>query len=163
MTDASVFAKFKVVDTLRNPASPHGQTQGPTEREKDLLLQAVKSMRIDPKVIHSVSIDYLSSMKASSDEVARGIVEWLKKNKDFEQGVFQAAREAIIFSTLAGALLPDAYRCALSALEPLKWPELRKMRKTLFLIGIDMLLEEVGEDRLKVPVARINAEAFLNR
>lgn len=161
MNESSVFDKFKVVDTLRNPASPHAHAKGPSKHERDLLLHAVKSMRIDPKVIHSVSIDYLSSMKASSDDVAKGIVEWLMKNKAFEQSVFQATREAIIFSTLAGVLLPDAYGCSLSALEPLKWPELRRMRKTLFMIGIDMLLEDAGDDRLKAPVARTNSEAFL--
>lgn len=161
MIDHPIFSKFKAVDTLLSPKSLHSGTNGYTELEKDLLLQMVSRMEIDSKILHSVAIDYLSSMKASSDEVAKEIVGWLKKNKDFEVAMFKATKEAIVYSTLASVLLPDAYRLALGGVQSIKWRELHKMRRTLFNVGVNLILENPCENRMKISVTNTNSEAFL--
>lgn len=148
---------------MANPPHPHAHALGLSQQEKDLLVQTVQNMRIAPKVAHSVSINYLQSLKSSSEDVERSIIQWLCSNKDFECAMFQVARDAIVFSTLAGALKPEAFRFCLTLLAPVKWPQIEKMRRALFEIGVDLLLESAADEPLNTPLIITNAASFLSR
>lgn len=149
-----------------NAPSPMFKTRyasalGMPDHEKDALKKSVRGLYVSPKVAHSVAINYLRLLKSSSKDVERSIIPWLRKNKEFEDAMFKATRDAIVFSTLAELLPPDFFCCALTTIEALRWPQLHKMRKKLFLMGVDMRLEAHVQDQVKITLINTNAQYFL--
>lgn len=159
----SQLARFQVVDSLR---TPRGHLSGLSDQDKKQLADTVRAIQVDAKVLINVSIEYLSSMKASSEEVAIALIRWIEKNPDFKASMFCATRDAIVFSTLAPNLAPEAFRFAMTTLERFRWTQLEKMRHDLFALGVDTQMQEVeraSDARLRLPAARTNSETFLAR
>lgn len=157
--------RFGVLNPARHIDGPAAHALGISDGDKQLLLQAVRQLQIAPELLHSVATNYLRSLPAPNDEVVRELVEFIETTPDFEDEMFGATRDALVFANLAGALYPEAFRCSLATLSPLRWTELSKMRRKLFLIGFDVLFESpslTAEDKVRLPVARSNAEAFLH-
>lgn len=149
---------FVVVDRLRAPAQTHLSSV-----DRSQLTAALAGVKIEPMILHSVVVDYLSTLRSSSTLVTKSLVDWIRSTPGIELELLTAARDAIIFSSLTSTTAPETFAFLLTNLAPLQWNALRQMRRELFQVGADLAIEvaaDAHDSDLRLPLARENAEAF---
>lgn len=149
---------FVVVDRLRAPAHKHL-----SNADRLQLTAALAGVKVDPMILHSVVVDYLSTLRSSSPSVTKSLVDWIRSTPGIELELLTAARDAIIFSSLTSTTAPETFTFLLTNLAPLQWNALRQMRRELFQVGADLAIEVASDARdrdLRLALAKENAEAF---